>query len=217
MNQEQAVELWKSLGIAEAIFNFNCGGDSMGDTDIVLEKENGESVENEELANYFDSEVYKNVDFYVDSDGHYQGESGTVTITLNEDDDTENPFFDYSKEALSEYSETVMTITEFELNEKQLKFIKENVENINGSKDGFVINYKKDLILSDEEEMLIKEIEDEICNKAVDFVPETDEEVSDWYTYTTNIVGEEVEVLTIIETGLKMIMTNSVTRYVDSD
>lgn len=216
MNEKEAIKLFKELGIVKVNFNFNCGGDSMGDTDIVFEKENGETVENEDLKNYFDDETYKNVEFYVNSDGHYMGESGTVEITLDEDD--EEPFFNYCKIAQSEFNETITSIFEAELTKEEIEFINKNVLNINGGEDGGCnINYKHDFILSDEEEKLVSELEEKIYDFAEGFTPVTDNDVQEWFTFTTNSEWSDVKELTTTENGLMLVISNSVITYSDSD
>ena len=71
---EKIIEIWKKENIAQAVFNFYCGGDSMGDTDLSFEDSEGIRIEfsdtkNEDtLATYFDNEVYNNVSFYEASD-----------------------------------------------------------------------------------------------------------------------------------------------------
>jgi hypothetical protein len=214
MNQQEAIKLWKEKGVERAVFVFNCGGDNMGDTDLILYGKNEEEIVCQELKDFLDDETYKNVDFYVNSDGHYMGEAGTVDITLNEDDD--EPFFDYCKSSQSEWSETVENIIEIELNEKQLKFIKDNVSNINGGKGGgVVINYKRDFIMTDEEEKIAKEIEVILEEETSEFHPHVDGKLSEWYNFTTNEDGGEITTLTTTETGLKVLMNNSVTVYKD--
>ena len=99
---EKIINLWKELGVTHINFEYSCGGDSMNDTTLNIHK-GDEIIENDELDSYFDNEVYKRVEFYVNSDGHYQGESGNVLIELN-DDETD---FNFMKSGTSEYNETI--------------------------------------------------------------------------------------------------------------
>ena len=79
VTQEKSVyQLWKELGIVRAEFEFQCGGDSMGDTEIHLYNNKGEKVDCPEIEDYIDNEVYNAVQFYEASGGHYQGEAGAV-------------------------------------------------------------------------------------------------------------------------------------------
>jgi hypothetical protein len=149
--QDKIIELWKELKITEVIFTFDCGGDSMGNTAISIETENGE-IENKEIESYFDNQVYNNVTFYEVSDGHYLGESGTVSITLNEDihDDLN---FEYAKTAKAEFSETVDKQVELELTPDQLDFINKYVDSFGRSRwadEQIIWNYTKDFVLTDE-------------------------------------------------------------------
>lgn len=209
MEVAEAIKLWKELGITTCTMNFNCGGDSMGDTSFVLSDENGD-VDCQELEDFFDNEVYQHVDFYVNSDGHYQGESGTVEIELNEDED----YFCYSKYASSEYFETKTDIIYIELSPKMIEFINKNISNINGSFDeGATINFKRDFIMSNEDEVLLKEIEDKIYKDVEEYEPQNvDGEVNEWFTFTTND-GSNLVDLTIEENILKVIVNNSITVY----
>jgi hypothetical protein len=144
---EQVIEKWKSLNVSECRFNFNCGGDSMNDTDIEFEDNDGNMINDSELSYYFDREVYNHVDFYVNSDGHYQGEQGTVHINLNEDGDD----FYYMKSATSEYYETYSGFTPVELTVDEQSLIDEYIQNMGYTNwNGEFITYKKDFILTDE-------------------------------------------------------------------
>jgi len=208
---EKIVKLWKELGIDHINFNFNCGGDSMGDTNIeIFDKEN-EWVESQELVDYFDRETYNNVDFYVNSDGHYQGESGCVEITLNEDEDD----FYYIKNAQSEWSERFDGKTKVSLTDEEAAFVSEFVDNLNGEEDNFTINYKKDFILTDKQEKLVESLEEKIIQSCYDFEPEDAEgEATDWFVFTTN---EDNEDLVLVGNDLTLTVSRDYTIYRDSD
>ena len=209
---DEMIKLWKKLKIETAQFHFSCGGDSMNDTSMTFHGKNGKEITEgtSELESYFENEVYNNVQFYEASDGHYIGEHGIVHITLDEEEED----FNYSKSSKSEWSETMTSEMEVKLPEKAIEFIKKNVLNINGGQDGgCVINYKKDLILSDKEVKLVEELENKILNEASNFVPDQSEnedegEVEDWFTFTTNEEGEEIK---IKENSLVVSVRNSVT------
>jgi len=212
-NMENAIKIWKKLKIEKSILEFDCGGDSMGSTEFKFFDKNENEIESNELTTYFEDAVYDNVEFYVNSDGHYQGEAGTVEIVLNEDGDS----FDYSKTAQSEYSETQTSKMEIELSPKMIEFIKENVSNINGGDGNVVVNFKRDFIMTDKQEKLLEEIKAKIETETEEFEPELDNEdgeVQDWFTFTTNDDGE---VLTINGSDLIVSIRNSYTEYRDSD
>ena len=211
MELAQAVKLWKELGITGCTMHFQCGGDSMGDTSFSFEDQNGD-VSCQELEDFFDNEVYRHVDFYVNSDGHYQGESGTVEIELNEDEDD----FYYSKCATSEWSETETSIIDVELSPKMIEFIQKNISNINGSyDDNAVINFKREFIMTNEDEALLKEIEDKVFKVVENYEPSlNDGELEEWFTYTTND-NESLDDLTIEGNVLKVIVNNSVLIFRD--
>jgi hypothetical protein len=94
------------------------------------------------------------------------------------------------------------------------------VLNINGGDGGFNINYKRDLILSDENEKLVKELE----NKIVDFVEDFDVEgggdgeASDWYSFTTNDEDDdEIPTLKVDDEHLLLRVSREFYVYRDSE
>ena len=188
----------------------------MGDTSIEIYNSKDEEIEVDELKTYFDEEVYRAVDFYVNSDGHYQGESGVVKIILNEEDEDEH-FFDFSKEAKSEFSEQYSGKIEVELDKEIIEFIKENVLNINGGGggfDGIATNYKKDFILTDKQEEILSQLEAKLDKEASEWIPEEDGELEESYSFTTNEEGKKI---IFKKNKLKLNVTRSITIYKDSD
>ena len=180
---KEAIERWKLLKVTNVEFEFSCGGDSMNDTDIIINA-GDETISDEILENYFDNETYNKVDFSVNSDGHYQGEAGTVYIKLDGD------CFTYEKNAKSEWSESFTEMVYVTLNEDEISFVKENILNFNGEEDVISTLYKKDIFLSDEDEALVGRIEEKIRKAVHDFVPkgfggEDDGEISDWFSFNT--------------------------------
>ena len=188
MTTQEAVKLWKELGITECEMEFSCGGDSMNDYSFNFFK-GSEKIESDELNNFFEDEVFKRVEFYVNSDGHYIGESGKVIIELDEDyDDEEDYTFSYSKSAQAEFSERFTSVGEMKLTKKELEFLQKNVSNINGGDGEINFNFKRDFILTDEDEKTLEELKDKVDTFAVEFEVEGDGEgdASDWYSFTTS-------------------------------
>jgi hypothetical protein len=183
------IQLWKENGIVKGDFEFQCGGDQMNDTTLTFYNEKGEEVECEELANYIDGEIYNQVEFYVNSDGHYQGESGNVYITLEEDEDEEDgATFVYDKESESEWNESFTEVGYCDLTPAEAEFVKDKIHSIVGGGDGEAINYKKDCILTDEDEELLKSISDKIEDFAINYqMKEAEGEENEWFTYTTDM------------------------------
>jgi hypothetical protein len=189
----EIIELWKKLDITKGEFIFSCGGDSMNETEFRFWNSKNEEVEDSELENYFESQVYKEVDFYEVSDGHYMGEFGTVIIVLEEDDD--EPYFSYDKESQSEYEERLSEVMKYELTDDEVKFITEKVQSIVGGEDGQAVNYKGDCLLSDEEVELSEKLLDNLWNTAGDYEFENaDGEPQEWFVFTTSI-DEEDEII----------------------
>lgn len=212
MTLKDVIKLWKKLKIKECILTFDCGGDNMGSTDFIFTDVDDKEIESAELTAFFNEAIYNNVEFYVNSDGHYQGESGTVTITYNEDEKD----FDYDKSATSEWSESCRNIMEVELTDEMVNFIKENVSNINGGRDGgIVVNYKKDLILSDADEKLVEELQYLIETETSEYDPDDVPEIDEWYTFTTNNPDTSLKELTLEGNNLKIEITNSYTEFKD--
>jgi hypothetical protein len=180
---KQILERWKDLKIKQGDFKFNCGGDSMGDTELTFEDEAGNVFEDTELANYFEDEVYRNVTFYEASDGHYMGESGNVYITLNDEEDD----FEYSKSAQSEYCETESGVVLVPLTDKEFEVLNEYVGGMaNSDWNGESVDYKKDFILTDDIQETISELQTKFTDYADTFQPETKGEVrEDSYSYST--------------------------------
>ena len=207
---ENIIKRWKELNLENAVLDFNCGGDSMGDTTWYLKNKEGVDVNDEEIESWLDDEVYKQVEFYVNSDGHYQGEAGTVTVEL-ENDET----FTFTKSSQTEWTENVQNDIFIELTNDEIDFINKNVSNINGSNDSnLVFNYKSDFIMTDKLEEVSKGLSKKIDDAVMDYRPNIDDEseLQDWYTFTTNGEGEE---LTIVDNELKVIIDNNVTEFRD--
>lgn len=191
--ETEIAQLWKKLKLERIDFNFSCGGDSMNDTDMefivgkndLLDRNDLNDEDKkiyDEIHDFFDSQIYNEVNFYVNSDGHYMGEQGVVMIELNDDEDS----FTYSKDAESEWSERVTKKTSVKLTDEEIAFVKEYVSNINGEERDCNFNYKKDFIMTDKHEELIKNIEEEIIDCAEDFTPEYDGEMQDYFTFSTD-------------------------------
>lgn len=197
-SKEEAIKRWKDLKLKNAVFNFNCGGDSMGQTEVCLYDKNGQ-IRDTFLEEFFDTEVYNYVEFYVNSDGHYLGESGDVHITLNEDGEIAE--FEYSKTSTSEYSEMVTETVEIELTEDEKEFFSNYITNINGDSyghtatDGMVINYSKDFLLTEEKQNILDSIVEKVALAPDTVVFDFDGVQQDYYTYTTDSLTDDGKLL----------------------
>lgn len=190
---QEMVKLWKDNKIKSCEMEFSCGGDSMNDYEFVFYNDKNKQVVCEELKDFFEDEVFKRVEFYVNSDGHYIGEFGSVSITLNEDSETA---FDYGKEATSEWSESYSETTEIELTKDETDFVSKYVGSIVGGEDGNAINYKVDLIVTDEIETLSDKLLEKINQTAIDYeFDESEGEPEEWYRFSTRIDDEDKLIL----------------------
>jgi hypothetical protein len=208
MELKEAIARWKELNLNRVILTFNCGGDNMGDIDWELYDNADNTVIDGDLVDYFDTEVFKHVDFYVNSDGHYMGEAGTVTIELSYEDEEDEDFV-YNKDAVSDYEETVTNELVVELTDVELAFVKEYVRDINGGYDESVnFNYSKDFIMTDEMDELERLIGDKVSNAAAEFTPETFEgDLNDWYRYD---IGDGHETVVIKDNSIVLEIYNSI-------
>lgn len=208
---EVAIKEWKDKGISECRMNFDCGGDSMNDYNFEFD---GKITESDLLSDYFEQEIWKEVTFYEASDGHYIGENGVVTITLNEEEEG----FDYSKSATAEFNEQFSGELLVKLTDEQAEFIKKYVLNIMGGEDSgseAQINYKGDFIMTDNDERIENELANLIFDEANDFDIENAEgEPSDWFNFNTN---EDNEELVIEDNFLKVNVNRTYYVYRDSD
>lgn len=191
----KAIALWKELGITSANMEFSCGGDSMNDYSFTFFDDSGDMVESEELTAFFDDDVFRNVDFYVNSDGHYQGEYGNVEIELSDDEDED---FTYYKSSTSEWSESHNSTIKIKLTDEMVEFFNKYVLRFRGGYDEYLqIDYKRDFVMSDDEERILAEIENLLDNETSAFSPDDVEgDLEDWFTYQANeivIVDNEIE------------------------
>jgi hypothetical protein len=183
MTKEDVIQLWKENDVNHIDFVFSCGGDSMNDTEIVIYDNKDKIIENKDIADYFDEQVYNAVEFYVNSDGVYMGEDGTVTITLEDNIDDEEDFT-YSKSSTEEWNETESFSEVINLTDEEVEFIDKYCKDFNGNESEGTnnVNYKTDFIQTDElvaiEENLIAKISDYFDNYEHNL-----DNVSDWNSY----------------------------------
>ncbi len=210
MELKEAIARWKELNVDRVVLTFNCGGDSMGDMEWDVRTADDELISNEDLTSYFDREVFNRVDFYVNSDGHYIGESGTVTILLEDDMEAEQDFI-YNKEAYSDYSESHESTVLIELTDAEVAYIKEYIRDINGGAEERVnINYSKDFIMTDEMVELEASIAEKIGDFTSQYMPEDIEEdgqLDDWYNFNT----DDFDPIEFEGNSIKVTINNSVT------
>lgn len=166
---EELIKEWLEKGVDRAEFEFSCGGDCMNDTNLVFfDKENNEITMSNESKETLDNDIYKTVEFYVNSDGHYQGEHGTVLIEFNAEDNE----FNYSKSATSEWSESFSDTIEIEVTPELHKFCKEYIYEISGEHNYLDIEYTKDFYCNSERCKMLEQIQDILNEKIENHEPE---------------------------------------------
>ena len=205
---EVAVQQWKDNKVVKCEMEFSCGGDSMNDYEYHFYDSEGKEVEvPAELKDYIEDQSFKRVEFYVNSDGEYLGEFGTVYIELEDNEED----FSFSKEANSEWSERFTEDVFVELNDTEKTFIKEKVSNINGNgyKD-YNVNYKIDCIVTEDEKEMLDELYDKIekvCNEH-EFQGENGEPDED-FSFQTNFDGSDEDVIEIKDGELRISLSRS--------
>jgi hypothetical protein len=202
MTEKEVIQLWKENGVDSINFEFDCGGDSMGETTFNILDKNGELIECKEIEDYFDREIYDRVEFYVNSDGHYIGERGNVYIYLEEEDE-EEPYFTYSKISMEEYNEREQFDVMIELSDEEIEYLGLYVNNINtGWGEEMNFNYKNDFIKTDRHEELETIIGEKLTQFYNEYEPEVEGELSDGdMSLNTN---EDENVITIEGNKLKV-------------
>lgn len=184
--ENEIIQEWRKLNVGEVLFVFSCGGDSMNETSFEISDVNGNTIDENlcgNLTSYFEDEVYKKVEFYEVSDGHYIGEMGNVSITLNDDEDD----FDYNKSSTSEWSESYTEEVKIPITDEEKNFIQTYISDFGGENDSLDYNYKTDFILTDEMEELVSNLEKRITETCNDYdFEESDGEQQEEIRYESN-------------------------------
>lgn len=217
---DRAIELWHKCKVDNAEFNFSCGGDCMNDTETTLYNAKGHEFKKKtddlaELEELINEQVYKNVNFYEVSDGHYQGEAGTVYIKLND----ENTDFEFVKEAEAEYNESYTEEFEFDLSQEEADFLKEYGSSIHadyGSKPEIL--YKKDFVMTDERDELITSLLERIMDYAANYTFENaeGEEMDSLAFFTGEDVAERDSLVVKDDNTITFSITKTFVQYQNS-
>ena len=215
---QEIIKKWNEANISYAEFQFSCGGDSMNYTSLSFYDVDGNVVdESGNLESYFEDEVYKNVQFYEASDGHYIGESGYVRIELSDEGDE----FYYTKSAEAEWSENKSGEVLVPITDEEFKILDEYILGMaNSNWNGASVDYKKDFILTDELEVAIKDLQDKFENHSYDFQPETGGEVED-ESHRFNTTNEDTMQMEFVYVDdvrhLKLFVECNCIEYTDSE
>jgi hypothetical protein len=157
MTDEQTIIAFiEKYHIEELYCEFDCGGDSMGDTVFTATDKEGEEVDIEEIENILYDFMYKNVEFYENSGGQYIGEAGKVHFNIAEDE--EEKCLECSKDSRSEWSEQEEFTFTISFSEEELNYLNTNIEMIGrerwGSNDDIAIDYSRDFLATPIEEKI---------------------------------------------------------------
>jgi hypothetical protein len=211
MGLKKIIKLWHEHNVDKIDYEFDCGGDQMNETNLIILDKNDKVIECSKIEDYFESEIYNNVDFYVNSDGHYMGESGHVYVTLNDEGDD----FDFTKSSTEEYNETNVCIEYIELTEEEVEYINLYVANMENSWGGGDATYKNDFIKTDRHEEIEKAIIERINQFWEDYNPVVVGNLNDddECTWDTNDAQND-EVIEIKDNKLKvkLFYTSTVSR-----
>jgi len=213
--KEEIIKIWKELGVNEAQFIFDCGGDEMGNTEIELFDEEGNAIQSDDINEYIDDVIYHHVDFYEASDGYYQGEFGTVYIRLTDEGDE----FSWDKESECELLEPLITKTEIELTDDEITYIKDKVKSIHGEEYDIQIEHKTNDV-TDSEKEFDETLKETLKNFLWDYVPnsEYEGELDYGYYLSTNFEkdedGEEIFNEMVINGNKLTVMVQNNTRVI---
>ena len=216
--EKELVKKWIELGIIYAIFAYDCGGDSMGDTNVTLfAKGDGKNVEikDADIEQYINDLAYEVGDFYVDSDGYYIGEHGEIKfelplnyLSLLNDENVSKINLDYSIDAYSDYSETETETIKVYPNKLDIDIesLLKYVDKFSYDYGRIEITYIKDSILPNNLEKDIKKIVDAILYEFDDFCVTDVEVVNEFEFDVSKLTNETVDVqvsYSVIETRPK--------------
>ena len=208
--KQSIIDKWKELNLDRVEFEFSCEGDQMNETTTILFNKENSKIGNSEISKYFEEEIYRNVKFYVNSDGAYLGEFGTVYITLEEEE------FLYSKVSKSEYNEIKVKEILVKLTKKEQELINKYISNINGNANGFQINYNKECVISDRDYLIINKLGEKIQNTCIKFEDDIciDYEINDDIRFNTNN-EEDVKNIKIVDQHLQVLMYYSYYKIIE--
>lgn len=215
IQKDEIVSLWKSLGVKYARFEFDCGGDSMNDTTVFLFDENGESISDSVIEEYFYNETYSHVDFYVNSSGDYQGECGHVLIELETEEDFGENNFVYTKDAQSLYTEHHSDNLNLKLHDEDASLINKYIRGFVGNESGLDYVYKPDLFINDSDEIKLNKLKEFIDGSVCRFdfgINHSEGQVNEDYTFSTGEDG----IVELTDNTIPIEIIYSVNVYKDS-
>lgn len=190
METNEAIQLWKERNIQRCEMDFNAGGDDMGEYTFTFYGEN-DVIEAEDLRDFFDNEVFEKVVFYQDN----EGECGTVTITLDNEDET---LFIYSKTSWTDEQELITEPSDIELTPEEVALLRDKIERFSFTSDESpVYTYYKDCILSEKEMETLKAFEERVSEYAEDYEFATSYESCDDNWWQVGLSGRDENILTV--------------------
>lgn len=155
----EIIKAFNKHGIVTADFEFDCGGDQMNYTELKFYDDTLHEVDApQDLHDLVEEMIYEKVKFYVDSDGHYIGERGSVMVSI--EDDT----LVFSKTAEAGYSEEVSVEVGLDINE-EVAVLDGCVRSIILSGGETQIEYEKDFVMTDAHENAIEAITQKMNEK----------------------------------------------------
>jgi len=176
-DREHLKQLFTHDKVDEIVWEYQAGGDSLNEYTTIFYLK-GKQVE----PDIFDPTdlILDNVDISEASDGHYLGEFGTVTITL------ENNDLGFNKVFQSEWNENQDLFISIKLTDEEAEVAKKITElRIEvGEEEIDNIEFKEDLYVGPEMTFIINNLVDKICDIADDKVEHVEEEMDDYRTMT---------------------------------
>lgn len=177
MNNKKLEKIFTKHNIVRVIADFDMGGDSGEVYDIEAFDINEQLIPlNDYEVGHIRDSIYTNVEFYEISDGHYNGEYGSVTIEYEKEEGE----FLFNKEGKAKYTELERNIIFIKFSEDEINYIKEYLSDFGQSGwNGYIFIYKKDFIFTEKHQ----EIEYSIRDKIILFL--------DSYDYKEEADGQE--------------------------
>jgi len=180
-----------------ALFIYDCGGDSFNHSEIQLFDKNDNLIDVDlipnnqslkELCDFIDNDVYSSNEFYVNSDGYYLGEHGTIKVVLLEngdedlevskrytiddilsgDYDEEIETFELSQvseDRYEEFSEQVVEQIDIDFTPEELELLNKYVSSFERNYSENNVEYVSDAIIPTELEVIFDKIHNTIVSE----------------------------------------------------
>lgn len=195
---ENIKELFTSGKISKIEWTYSAGGDSLNDYNAIFYNEKMEEVEcGIDVSDY----ILDNISINENSDGYYQGMSGTVTLLMEDDEIVFQ--HSYQEEWNEDYAEEItISITPFE------KKVLSKIDTLTFTDDEEMeVTFKKNMFLNNKIISSISDIEKKIKKEGQDFLVKKDIYDS-CYSYNFESVKKDKALFNLDYTQLTLVDGN---------